>query len=323
VRPTIFGFGIMSRFIPFTYERFCLDMKILLTGGTGLIGRALCKSLVSRGHSLTVLSRRPETVQHKCGATVTALGSLDEYLPEQRYDAVINLAGEPIIGPRWTNRRKKILWESRVGLTATLVKKIAQAKSRPAVLISGSAVGIYGDCGESKVDEDNPLADDFGAQLCNAWEQAAREAETMNVRTCLIRTGLVLSRDGGMLKQMLLPFRLGFGCRIGTGKQWMSWIHIQDQVSIIEKLLFDSACRGAFNVCSPNPVNNSTFTRTLAQTLNRPAFLSAPAFVIKPTLGESATLLLGGQRVFPDRIKLAEYRFAYPELGQALECLTK
>ncbi len=294
-------------------------MKILITGGTGLIGSALCRSLATKGHSLTVFSRRPETVPHKCGTRVRALGSLDEYLPGQHYDAVINLAGEPIIGHRWSDRRKKVLWDSRVSLTTTLVKKIARAKSRPEVLISGSAVGIYGDCGESDVDENYPVAGDFGARLCNAWEQAALKAEAIDVRTCLLRTGLVLSRDGGMLKQMLLPFRLGFGSRIGNGKQWMSWIHLQDQVAIIEKILFDSGCRGAFNVCSPNPVSNSTFTQSLAEALNRPAFLSAPAFLIKPILGESATLLLGGQKVFPAKIELAAYRFEYPELGLALK----
>ena len=294
-------------------------MKILFTGGTGLIGRALCKSLIAKGHTLTVFSRRPETVKQKCGASVEAIGSLDEYLPDDHYDAVINLAGVPIIGPRWTSRRKKVLWDSRVSLTTALVEKIAQAKSRPKVLISGSAVGIYGDCGESEIDENDTVANDFGAQLCDAWEQTALKAEAINVRTCLIRTGLVLSGDGGMLKQMLLPFKLGLGSQIGNGKQWMSWIHIEDQVAIIEKLLFDSACRGTFNLCSPNPVRNSTFTRSLAKALSRPAFLSTPAFVVKLVLGESATLLLGGQKVVPAKITLAGYQFKYPELETSLK----
>jgi uncharacterized protein (TIGR01777 family) len=294
-------------------------MNILLTGGTGLIGRALCASLIAKGHSLTVFSRRPETVKHKCGPTVEGFGSLDAYLPEHHYDAVINLAGEPIVGPRWTKKRKKILWDSRVKLTTTLVKKMAQAKTGPAVFISGSAVGIYGDCGASHVDETHPVADDFGARLCYAWEQAALKAEALNVRTCLIRTGLVLSRDGGMLKKLLLPFRLGLGSRIGNGKQWMSWIHIEDQVAIIERLLSETDCRGAFNVCSPRPVNNSTFTQCLAKTLHRPAFLSTPALIIGPLLGESATLLLGGQKVFPAKMELAAYHFEYPELEMALE----
>jgi len=296
-------------------------MNILLTGGTGLIGRALCASLLSKGHQLTVFSRRPETVKPRCGPTVGALGSLDEYRPEHHYDAVINLAGETIVGRRWTNKRKAMLWDSRVNLTTTLVQKIIQAQSRPAVLISGSAVGIYGDCGDTGIDETRQAGTDFGAHLCRAWEQEALNAESENIRTCLIRTGLVLSPDGGMLKQMLLPYKLGLGARIGNGKQWMSWIHIDDQIAIIEKLLFDSNCRGAFNLCAPEPVDNAGFTRCLAKTLNRHSFLSVPAPLITLMLGESSQLLLGGQKVNPQRIRSAAYTFRYPELTTTLKQL--
>ncbi len=296
-------------------------MKILLTGGTGLIGRALCEALSARRDSLTVLSRRPHSVAEKCGAAVRAIGSLDEWRPEDRYDAVINLAGEPIAGARWSARRKKRLWDSRVTLSAALLEKILRAKTKPGVLLSGSAVGIYGDCADREMDESAATATDFGARLCDAWEREARKAEACNVRTCVLRTGLVLSREGGVLKQMSVPFRLGLGARIGTGRQWMSWIHIADQVAIVLKLLDEPNHRGAFNLCAPNPVDNAAFTRSLGLAVHRPAVLAVPAFAVNAALGEAAYLLLGGQKALPAKLLSSGYRFRYPELDGALRAL--
>ena len=294
-------------------------MNILLTGGTGLIGRALCRALLNAGHSLTVFSRRPATVEARCGAAVRAIGSLDEWLPGDHYDAVINLAGEPIVGARWSARRKETLRDSRVTLTATLRKKIAEAETQPEVLLSGSAVGIYGDGGERELDESAPTsANDFGARLCAEWEREAHAAAAGGVRTCLLRTGLVLSGEGGMLRQLLTPFKLGLGARIGDGRQWMSWIHIDDQVAIILKLLNEPHLHGAFNLCAPNPVRNADFTRALAAAVKRPAFLFAPAFVLNAALGESAGLLLGGQKAAPGKLLSCGYRFRYPDLDAAL-----
>ena len=296
-------------------------MKILLTGGTGLIGRAMCAALMERRHSLTVFSRRPDTVAEKCGAAVRAIGSLDEWRPGDHYDAVINLAGEPIAGARWSDKRKKTLWDSRVSLTIALLEKISRAKTKPDTLLSGSAVGIYGDCGDRAIDESGTMAADFGARLCNAWEQEARKAEEYNVRTCLLRTGLVLSRDGGILRQLSVPFKLGLGARIGGGKQWMSWIHIADQVAVMLALLDEPRHRGAFNLCAPNPVTNAAFTRHFGLAVNRPALLAVPAFAVNAALGESAYLLLGGQKVLPTKLAASGYRFRYPDLDGALEDL--
>ncbi len=294
-------------------------MNILITGGTGLIGRALCKTLLAQRHALTVLSRQPATVGEKCGAATRAIGSLDEWRPDERYDAVINLAGEQMVGARWSEQRKKALWDSRVSLTTKLLEKIAQANSKPDVLLSGSAVGIYGDCGERPVDEESePAAADFGARLCADWEREALKAHCYGIRTCLLRTGLVLSRDGGLLPRMAMPFRLGLGARIGNGRQWMSWIHIEDQVAIMVKLLSEPHHQGAFNLCAPNPVNNATFTKSLAAAVKRPSFLFVPAPLLGAALGESARLLLGGQKVLPSRIEAAGYRFRYPTLAAAL-----
>ena len=296
-------------------------MKILLTGGTGLIGRAMCAALMERRHSLTVFSRRPDTVAEKCGAAVRAIGSLDEWRPGDHYDAVINLAGEPIAGARWSDKRKKTLWDSRVSLTIALLEKISRAKTKPDALLSGSAVGIYGDCGDRVIDESGAAADDFGARLCNAWEQEARKAEEYNVRTCLLRTGLVLSRDGGILRQLSIPFKLGLGARIGGGKQWMSWIHIADQVAVMLALLDEPRHRGAFNLCAPNPVTNAAFTRHFGLAVNRPARLAVPAFAVNAALGESAYLLLGGQKALPTKLAASGYRFRYPDLDGALDDL--
>ncbi|MEM7194456.1 MAG: TIGR01777 family oxidoreductase [Pseudomonadota bacterium] len=294
-------------------------MKILITGGTGLIGRALCARLGS--HDVTVFSRVPSRVTELCGNDVRSMSSLDDWIPSASFDAVINLAGEPIVGRRWSEARKNMLRDSRIGVTAELLEKMQSADVRPQTFISGSAIGLYGDCGSVEIDESSPAASDFGATLCRDWEQAALKAADMNIRTCAIRTGLVLSADGGVLKQMLLPFRLGLGSRIGSGSQWMSWIHIQDQVGAILHLLHNDSCEGAYNLTAPEPVTNSIFTKQLASAVNRPSFLVTPKWALDLLLGESAMLLTGGQRVLPSRLLESGYRFRYPELRQVLNDL--
>jgi uncharacterized protein len=296
-------------------------MHILITGGTGLIGRHLCKALLAQGHQLTVLSRHPETVAAKCGATVQAMAKLDEWQADREFDAVINLAGEPIVDRAWSAKRKQALRESRIALTRTLVKRIAVAKQKPAVLLSGSAIGYYGNRAETELEESAPAGNDFAAELCRDWEQAALGAEENGVRVCLLRTGLVLSNSGGLLGKMLLPFKLGLGARLGNGKQWMSWVHIEDYVAMASRLLEDAQMRGAFNMTAPQPVTNGEFTRALASALHRPAFFVAPAIMLRFAMGERAALMLEGQRVLPAKLGKAGYRFKFPELGRALEDL--
>ena len=302
-------------------------MKILITGGTGLIGRALCRELLARDCELTVLSRRPATVAQRCGATVNALASLDDWRPGdpgRHFDAVINLAGAPIADRRWSARRKQILWDSRVALTEKLAEKIAAAEAPPRVLLSGSAVGFYGDCGDRELDEFAPAGGDFGARMCDAWESAARAAAAAvesPMRVCCLRTGIVLSRDGGMLARMLPAFKLGLGAQLGDGRQWLSWIHIDDHIGMLCALLFDDAQHGAFNLCAPAPARNADFTAQLASALRRPAALRAPAWAINAALGEAACLLLGGQRVTPSRMLAAGYQFRHPTLAAALTVL--
>lgn len=296
-------------------------MDILITGGTGLIGRALCKALRVDRHRLTVLSRKPESVAPKCGADVAAMASLDEWTPQRHFDAVINLAGEPIADRAWTAARKQALRDSRIALTEKLVARIEQAEHKPAVLLSGSAIGYYGNGGDRELGEDSPPGTDFAATLCRDWEAAARETERYGVRVCLLRTGLILSRDGGMLGRMLPPFRLGLGARLGDGRQWMSWIHIDDYVAQLRWMLRDDTLRGPFNMTAPHPVTNAAFTRTLAHALHRPALFFAPGFLMRPVLGERATLLLDGQRVLPRKLQAQHARYLYPELAAALHAI--
>lgn len=293
-------------------------MRILITGGTGFIGRALCSSLNSCGHQLTVLTRNPDAALALRGQNIQSLATLDEWGADEVYDAVINLSGEPIMAERWSHARKQVLLNSRVGVTSSLIKAIDRVKIKPSVLISGSAIGYYGDQGDQVLREDSPAGTGFAHELCAAWEQAALEAERSGVRVCLVRTGLVLGKGGGFLQEMLPSFRLGLGGALGAGEQWMSWIHLEDEIGILRFLLENSKARGVFNATAPHPVINLDFTRMLARQLRRPAFLSLPSWLLQLGFGERAGLLLGSQRVLPHRIEELGYKFRFETLCDAL-----
>ena len=293
-------------------------MQILITGGTGLIGRQLCRALLAEGHELTVLSRNPASVPAKCGAGVHAMAALGEWHAGQSFDAVINLAGEPVIDARWTARRKRVLWDSRVTLTRELVRHIASAVHKPGVLLSGSAGGYYGNRGDTAMYEAADAGEGFAAQMCKAWEDAARAAEQAGVRVCLLRTGLIFSRHGGMLGRMLLPFKLGLGARLGDGKQWVSWVHLDDYVAMVLRLLHDDKASGPYNMTAPQPATNADFTAALAKALHRPALFVVPAPLLKLAMGERACLLLEGQKVLPGKMTAAGYRFQFASLAGAL-----
>lgn len=295
-------------------------MKILITGGTGFIGRHLCGQLLAQGHEITVLTRRPDSIEtvFAGGAKVLAITDLQAWTADHAYDAVINLAGEPIMARRWSKSRKQVLWDSRVTLTQQLVECIRRADIKPSVFISGSAIGIYGDQGDLEIDESCSGSTGFGQQLCREWETAASAVADLGVRVCLLRTGLVVGSQGGFLRQMLLSFRLGLGGRIGTGRQWMSWVHLDDHIRMTQFLLDSPAANGAYNVTSPNPVTNSEFTRLLAKELHRPAVIPVPAWLLKLAAGEMSELLLGSQRVLPRRALVLGFKFNYETLEPAL-----
>jgi uncharacterized protein (TIGR01777 family) len=293
-------------------------MHILVTGGTGLIGRALCQHWLQQGHQITVWSRRAQQVPGLCGAAVRGIAQLDE-LADEPLDAVVNLAGAPIADRPWTRKRKAMLWASRIGLTEQLLAWLETRAHKPSVLLSGSAVGWYGDAGEREMSEDcPPVSEDFAAQLCSAWEETAQRAESFGVRVVLLRTGLVLAREGGFLKRLLLPFKLGLGGPLGNGRQWMPWIHLADQIALIDFLLTHEAASGPYNASAPNPVRNREFAQSLGRALHRPAFMPAPAFALRLGLGELSVLLLGGQRALPKRLQAQGFTFRFTHLDAAL-----
>ncbi|MEQ4987069.1 TIGR01777 family oxidoreductase [Proteus sp. fly-1089] len=294
-------------------------MKILITGGTGLIGKALVCELALSNNDITVLSRSPQKVySHFCNE-ITCWTQLSDKQNLNEFDAVINLAGEPIADNRWTPAQKQKLINSRCDLTQKLVELIKASDSPPSVFISGSAVGFYGDQGDLQVTEQTPANPEFTHELCAKWESIALEAQTPLTRVCLLRTGIVLSTLGGALPKMSKPFKLGLGGKLGSGKQYMPWIHIDDMISAIIFLLKTQDAKGAFNLTAPNPVQNKEFTRLLGKAFNRPALMTVPENVLRLVMGESATLILGGQQAIPEKLLNAGFEFRYPHLEEALK----
>lgn len=299
-------------------------MNILITGGTGFIGRALTAELLNRGHTITVLTRNTTKARRRLPKACEVITTLADYQPSPTIDAIVNLAGEPIANARWTPARKQRLRDSRLGVTQDILAFIARSEKKPGVLVSGSAVGYYGDQRDLPVKEDSEPHTDFSHLLCRDWEQAALGAEALGVRVALVRTGLVIGHSG-FLARMLPAFRLGLGGRLGDGQQYMPWIHLDDEVGLICELIFNEHARGAFNATAPHPVTNQAFTRCLGLVLNRPTWFSVPAALLRFALGELSQLLLTGQRALPARATHElYYAYRYPELETALrETLAK
>ncbi|MCS7078638.1 MAG: TIGR01777 family oxidoreductase [Chloracidobacterium sp.] len=293
--------------------------KLFITGGSGFIGRSLLPALKLEGYDLAALSRK---VRDTSSGVRWVLGdpmAADDWQKEvDGAFGLINLAGEPIVGKRWTPEQKKLLRDSRVATTQNLVSAIAQAKRKPKVLISASAIGLYPKNQETELDETSHPADDFLGKLCQEWEDAAKVAEVHGVRTVLLRIGVVLGRDGGALARMLPVFKLGLGGPLGSGMQWFSWIHVADVVGLIQWALASDAIQGPINAVAPNPVRMRDFAATLGKVLNRPAFLPAPAFALNLMLGESAQVVLDGQRVVPRAALQQGYVFRFSALEDAL-----
>jgi uncharacterized protein len=300
-----------------------MDSKILITGGTGFIGQALCPLLISKGYALTVLSRQPEGDVHAMCGRVEALSDLQLLKDHAGFDAVINLAGEGIADKRWSDGRKRELLDSRIALTRTLVDVIKTWKKAPDVVVSGSAVGFYGDQGSNPVTEDTAPENEFTHRMCRDWENEALALESEQTRVCLSRTGIVVGPGGGFLKRMLLPFKLGLGGRIGGGHQYMPWVHRDDVVSALVWMLETPDASGPYNVVSPKPVTNRQFTATLAKVLNRPAVFPVPAKVLELALGEMARLLLTGQQAFPKKLTDEGFSFRYFDPETALKDATR
>ena len=296
-------------------------MRILISGGSGFLGRALSARLRQDDASVTWLSRDPS---RRAPDGIRVLG-YDALSPGDRFDAVVNLAGAGIAERRWSDRRKDLLCESRLGPTRTLVRWMRRCEQRPRVLLSGSAVGWYGARDDTPLTEDSPAHDDFSHAMCEAWETAAMEAVALGVPVLLLRTGIALHPDGGMLKRLLLPFRFGLGGRLGDGHQALSWVARADWVEAVRALLLrhlDGAADapvGPVNLTAPEAVSNAGFTRALGRALRRPTVFAVPAPVLKLALGEMSTLLLDGQRVLPRRLQQAGFLFRHPGLETYLQ----
>jgi uncharacterized protein (TIGR01777 family) len=306
-------------------------MKVLIAGSSGLVGTALGSALAKAGHTVCRLVR-PESAADKGvkeGFAVTwnpATGELGG--AGVGPDAVVNLAGASIAEGRWTAGRKALLRTSRIDTTRALVTALAKMNGRPRVLVSVSAIGVYGDRGDETLTEESKPGSGFLAKLAQDWEAEALKAEALGIRAVLLRIGVILARDGGALPRIILPFRFGAGGKLGSGKQWMSWIALEDVVGIIRLALEGPSAkdavnvaplRGAVNVVSPQPVQNAAFTNVLAKVMHRPALFPAPAFALRLALGEMAdALLLSSQRVLPKSIEKFGYRFLHPDLSSAL-----
>ena len=296
--------------------------RVLITGGTGLIGRALSANIAADGYEVIVLSRNPERAaglppgvraERWDGRTAAGWGAL----ADGAY-AVVNLAGEGISDGRWTAERKRRIRESRLDAGRAVVQAIETTKDRPRVLVQASGVGYYGPSGEEDVSESAPAGRDYLARLAVEWESSTAGVEPLGVRRVIIRTGIVLSKNGGALPRMMLPFRFFIGGRLGSGRQWLPWIHIADEVGAIRFLLENERAGGAFNLSAPNPVTNADFSRWLGRQMGRPALVPTPGFLLRLAFGEMAGMLLTGQRTVPRHLTQTGYAFRFAEAEAAL-----
>jgi uncharacterized protein (TIGR01777 family) len=299
-------------------------MKIVITGATGFIGRLLTDRLWNQFHSLVLLSRRPPaevgvTKKEWFAWTPGAGGEWEEAVDGA--DGIINLAGEPIAAKRWSDAQKEKLLSSRIDSTRALVQAIAKAKVKPKFLLSASAVGYYGPHGDEAVTEQTAPGADFLSRLCVDWEAEALKAEAHGVRVAVVRTGIVLDRGKGALKKMVPPFKMFLGGPLGSGNQWMPWIHIEDEIGLLLFLMESENARGAFNATAPHPVTMDEFAKSLGDALNRPSWVSVPPSALALMLGEMADVLVTGQRALPEAALKLGYDFKYPTIGEALKSL--
>ena len=293
--------------------------NFLITGGTGFIGKKLVAQLVNAGHEAVVVTRRPEKHGGSFAEKIRYIGSFSAIDNSTCFDAVINLGGEGIADKRWSAKRKQQLLASRIGLTNHLVKCLARLEKRPEVMISASAVGWYGAHDETPLTEDSACHQEFSHELCEAWEKEAAAVGDLGIRLCIIRLGIVLGKNGGVLKRMLPPFYFGLGGRIGSGKQYMSWVHVNDVIRAVDYLVDENSLSGVFNLTAPGTVSNTQFTQTIGKVISRPTLFPLPAFVVKTVFGEMGErLLLMGQNVVPHNLLEAGFSFDFPDLDGAL-----
>jgi len=305
-------------------------MRVIITGGSGLVGRALTESLAKDGHEVIILTRNPQKVKDLPagaravawdGRTAGGWGELAEGT-----DAIVNLAGASIKGEgflpsRWTRKRKELIRQSRLNVGKAVVEAVRAAKKKPKVLLQASAVGYYGPQGDEPLGEDEPAGKDFLATVCVDWEASTAEVEKMGVRRVVLRTGLPLTLKGGAFPLLVLPFRLFAGNWFGSGRQYYPWIHFEDYIAALRFLLENPKAQGAYNLSAPNPFTNREFALTLGKVMRRPVLLPVPRFALQVALGEVATVVVDGQRMLPTKLQKEGFKFSYPELEPALRDL--
>ena len=299
-----------------------MSMRLIVTGASGYIGTPLCAALLDQGHALTLFTRssprNPNTgTKRWLHWTPGTLRDWDAALDGA--DGIINLAGEPIAEKNWSGHQRRRIEKSRIDATHSLVQACAKAKVKPKFLINASAVGYYGPHGDEVIAEETPPGDDFLSLLCRDWEAEAVTAEELGLRVVRLRIGIVLGPGGGALTKMVEPFKYFLGGPLGSGQQWMSWIHIEDLVRLIGMLTENPKARGPVNATAPNPVRNKEFAKTLGKLLHRPSWMPVPGFALRLVLGEMADMLLTGQRVVPAAAEKLGFQFRYPNLPEALE----
>ena len=293
-------------------------MRVAVSAASGLIGSALAADLEADGADVVRLVRRPAGSPAEISWNPQAAADGLDPAALRGVDAVVHLSGAPLAARRWTPARKAVLRSSRIQSTRTIAAAMAAADPRPGVLLCASAIGYYGDTGDRIVDESAPRGPGFLADLVSDWEEAARPARAAGIRVASFRSGIVLAAGGGMLGRLLLPFRFGLGATFGSGRQYLSWISLTDEVRAIRFLLGSADAAGPFNLTAPAPVTNAEFTRALATALGRPALLTLPAVVLRTALGEVAGELLGSARVMPAKLTVAGFSFAHPDIATAL-----
>ena len=293
---------------------------LLVTGATGFVGSGLCGAAAEKGYAVVALSRSPENAAIPSVQRIEAWHPDAELIPSSTLSncgAVVHLAGETI-GQRWNLDKKARIRESRVNSTNRLVESLSKAETKPEVLVCASAIGFYGESGNQEFTEDSPPGDDFLAEVCQDWEAEAQKAEALGIRVARLRLGHVLGKDGGLLKTMLPPFKMGLGGKLGSGAQWMSWIHVDDVAGIILYAIENQHVNGALNATAPIPVTNTEFTKTLGRVIRRPTLFPVPTFALKLRFGEFTDFVLMSQRVLPEKTLSTGYEFRYSDLESAL-----
>lgn len=302
-------------------------MKYLIAGGTGFVGQALISYLFNRGHEVSLLTRGSKAPKFS-GGTPEAFqwdgkspGAWHEGV--EQADVVINLCGESVVNTRWSDAVKKRLSSSRTAPTRALVNAIRNASRKPCALINASAVGYYGNSGDTILTESSGVGSDYLAELCEAWEESACRASADGIRVVLLRIGVVLGSQGGVIQKMRMPFSLYTGGPLGSGKQWVPWIHISDLIRIIERVSVDSRISGPCNACSPDPETMTAFSAAMGRAMNRPSWLQAPEFALKILLGERASVITSSYRAIPDKMLKQNFKFDYEKLDSAMEAVVR